>query len=140
MPLASITSQNLLHHAVAVIAADATGNLLLAASTHIEVTAFGHLPAPLARCEYAERLLHERTGQTASLAELPPLPPQSATAGARVNTYIARFSPALLSALSTSALTPVHISALPQLADLHGPILRILLANGILQPAFARFS
>lgn len=121
------------------MAADTGGNLLLATSTRIEATAFDHLPAPLARCEYAEQLLRESIGQTAPLAELPALPPQPATAGARVSVYLARFSPALLQALASPDFAVMHITALPAFADLHGPILRMLLAGNILQPAFAKF-
>lgn len=125
---------------MAVIAVDRVGNLLLSATTQIEVTAFGHLPWPLARSEYAAQLLTECLGITAHLVSLAPLAPTPEISGARVSVSLACFSQAMLAALATTRLGIVHFSALPALSDLHGPVLRLILAANILQPVLAKFA
>lgn len=129
MPVSAICAQRLLHHAVAILASDTAGSLLLSVQDVIEVTAFGHVRAGMARHGFAESLLREKLGQSGALAEIGAIAPRPATYGALLTVYMACFSPAMLAALADSGLALTAVESLLGLADLHGPVLKLVLSE-----------
>lgn len=129
MPMSAICAQRLRHHAVAALAVDNSGMLLLFAGDTLEPTGFGHVPVSMARDEFTEILLQKKLGQSGRLAEIGAIYPSAATLGGVLTVYAASFSPAMLAALANSELVAVSAEALPQLSDLWGPVLRLVLAE-----------
>ena len=128
MPLVEICRQGLPHHAVAVVAASDTEMLLQVTGETLEPTAFGHLPRGSAREDFAEKLLGHLPAR-GNLVELGAIFPHEAACGAVVTVYVASFSRAMLSAIAGNNLELIMRKSVFQLADLHGPVLRLVMAS-----------
>ncbi len=123
MHLSAIQTQKLRHHAVAALACDNAGMLLLATGEKLEMTVFGHVPALMARDEFAARLLRGRLGHTGRMREICSLLPSPLYGdGAAISVYAAEYSPRMLAAMENADLALVAAEALPELRDLLGMI------------------